>query len=86
MPFNNALLYSFQLYFKPDTAGQRADSYFQVTKYDWSMSDGPFRDMIGLKDVNKRVKTCNEILYDMKKANLPSGGSVPVSDASEGAL
>lgn len=58
--------------FKPGPGGKRSKSVFQISRYDWSKSDGSFGRIVGTNNVNNWVEKCNEGLENMEQCNRVS--------------
>ena len=47
--------------------GKEEKGYGQMSKFDWSKSDGDFRKIVGMNSVEEWVKKCNEVLQGLRQ-------------------
>ena len=52
--------------FNPGAEGRRDHCFFQTSKYDWSASNGPFREIVAAENEQQWAAKCNQAIEYLK--------------------
>ncbi|CAB4000011.1 Hypothetical predicted protein, partial [Paramuricea clavata] len=72
-----------KLIFNPGAEGRRDHCFFQSSKYDWSASNGPFKEIVAAENEQQWAAKCNKAIEYLKNQDASKESQASQASASK---